>query len=422
MSDVLRLGIAGLGTVGVGVIKLVTNNAETLASRGGSSMAVTAVSARSKGKDRGIDLSPYAWEDDAVALAARDDVDVYVELIGGDSGMAYDSVVKALTLGKTVVTANKALVAVHGVELSNLVETHGGKLYYEAAVAGGIPAIKMVREGLAANNISSVYGILNGTCNYILTEMEANKRSFEDVLQGAIDLGYAEAEPSVDVDGWDAAHKLAILAAISFGGAPDMAKLDVSGIRQVSLQAIEMADELGYKIKLLGVAAMGEKPFVAACAVPKTSSIASVDSSFNAVVINGDPVDEIMIRGRGAGEGPTASAVVADIVDIARGICPPLFGATPMASSNAVETPMSKQMVSFQVQDEPGVMAAISEGLRQSGLSVESMLQRANDSGSADVLIVTHPAAAYAVQAAEASFEGKTFLNAKPLFMRVIAS
>ena len=422
MSDVLRLGVGGLGTVGVGVIKLLTSNAETLAARAGRSLTVTAVSARSQGKDRGVDLSPYAWEDDAVALAARDDVDVYVELIGGDSGMAYDSVVKALTLGKTVVTANKALVAVHGVHLSQLVEEYGGQLFYEAAVAGGIPAIKMVREGLAANIISSVYGILNGTCNYILTEMEANKRSFDDVLQGAIDLGYAEAEPSVDVDGWDAAHKLAILAAISFGGAPDMGKLDVSGIRQVTLESIEMADELGYKIKLLGVATAGEKPFVAACAVPKTSSIASVDSSFNAVVINGDPVDEVMVRGRGAGEGPTASAVVADIVDMARGICPPLFGATPMATLGTQEPPMAKQMVLFQVKDEAGVMAAISEGLSQSGLSVESMLQRANDDGSADVLIVTHPASAAAVQGAELSFEGHSFLNAAPLFMRVIAS
>ena len=422
MSDVLRLGIAGLGTVGVGVIKLVANNADTLTARAGSAVAVSAVSARSKSKDRAVDLTPYAWEDDAVSLAARDDVDVYVELIGGDSGMAYDSVVKALTLGKTVVTANKALVAVHGVELTQLVEKHGGKLYYEAAVAGGIPAIKMVREGLAANEISSGYGILNGTCNYILTEMEANKRSFDDVLQGAIDLGYAEVEPSVDVDGWDAAHKLAILAAISFGGAPDMAKLDVSGIRQVTLESIEMADELGYKIKLLGVASVGEKPFVAACAVPKTSSIAGVDSSFNAVVINGDPVDEVMIRGRGAGEGPTASAVVADIVDIARGISPPLFGGTPMVSVNSNVAPMAKQMVLFQVQDEAGVMAAISEGLSQSGLSVESMLQRANDNGSADVLIVTHPATADAVKGAESSFQGKSFLKAAPLYMRVIAS
>ena len=276
MSEI-RLGIAGMGTVGVGVVKLIADNQADLLSRGGSSMRAVAYSARSSDKDRGVDLSALDFEADPVALAMRDDVDVFVELIGGEEGSALASVSAALKAGKVVVTANKALVAVHGQMLADLVQAHGGKLYYEAAVAGGIPAIKMVREGLAANQINSVYGILNGTCNYILTEMEQRELGFDTVLKEAQELGYAEAEPSVDVDGWDAAHKLAILASLCFGDAPSMDALHVSGIRQVTLSHIKMAKELGFKIKLLGVARAGAAPTVAACAVPIDSSIASVD-------------------------------------------------------------------------------------------------------------------------------------------------
>ena len=422
MSKKLRLGIAGLGTVGVGVAKLLMENAELLSARAGQDLEIVAVCARDQRKDRGIDVSKIGWLTDPVALAQRDDVDVFVELIGGETGPAYDSVVAALKMGKIVVTANKALVAVHGVELSALLNNYGGQLFYEAAVAGGIPAIKLAREGIAANQIDSVFGILNGTCNYILTTMEADQRDFDDVLQGAIELGYAEAEPSVDVDGWDAAHKLAILTAICFGGAPDMDHLSVSGIRSVTLQTISMADELGYKIKLLGFAARDEQPFVAACAVPKSSSIAAVDGSFNAVVFNGRPVDEIMVRGRGAGEGPTASAVVADLIDVARGILPPIFGGTPTNNVTQRSDVMAKQMVAFNVKDEPGVIAAISDCLSQSGLSVESMLQRAGDGEQAHVMIVTHPTDASSVSEAQEILSQKPFMHRQPAFYRVVAS
>ena len=332
----LRLGIAGLGTVGVGVLRLLSDNAAELAARAPLDLRVTAVSARDANRDRGVDLSAYAFESDAGALARRDDVDVVVELIGGTTGAGADAVIEGLRAGKAVVTANKALVAERGAELARLIDEHGGALYYEAAVAGGIPAIKGLREGLVANRIVSVAGILNGTCNFILTKMKDEQRAFDDVLAEAQALGYAEADPSFDIDGVDAAHKLAILSAVAFGGVPDFAAIELEGIRGVALADIEMAEEFGFSLKLLGVAkprasGAGVRQYVAPVLVPLSNPIAGVHDSFNAVVVRGEPVDEVMMRGRGAGEGPTASAVVADIMDFARGINPPLFGALALA-------------------------------------------------------------------------------------------
>ena len=402
----LRLGIAGLGTVGVGVLRLLSDNAAELAARAPLDLRVTAVSARDANRDRGVDLSAYAFESDAGALARRDDVDVVVELIGGTTGAGADAVIEGLRAGKAVVTANKALVAERGAELARLIDEHGGALYYEAAVAGGIPAIKGLREGLVANRIVSVAGILNGTCNFILTKMKDEQRAFDDVLAEAQALGYAEADPSFDIDGVDAAHKLAILSAVAFGGVPDFAAIELEGIRGVALADIEMAEEFGFSLKLLGVAkprasGAGVRQYVAPVLVPLSNPIAGVHDSFNAVVVRGEPVDEVMMRGRGAGEGPTASAVVADIMDFARGINPPLFGALALAggASSTDGTAMGetggaseRRFWRLVVDDRPGVIAEVSQVLSDQALSVEKIVQKDADGSRAHVFILTHAA------------------------------
>ena len=404
-SGELRIGIAGLGTVGVGVLRLLTENHAEISARTGGALRVTAVSARDATRDRGVDLSALAFEADAAALAVRDDVDVLVEVIGGTSGAGADAVMAALRAGKAVVTANKALVAERGAELAALVAEHGGALYFEAAVAGGIPAIKGLREGLAANRVKSVAGILNGTCNFILTKMRAERRAFDDVLAEAQALGYAEADPSFDIDGVDAAQKLAILSAVAFGGVPDFGAIDLRGIRDVTLEDIEMAAEFGFSLKLLGVAkprvvGPGVRQYVAPVMVPLGNPIASVEDSFNAVVVQADPVDEIMMRGRGAGEGPTASAVVADVIDFARGINPPLFGHfTPVGASGAASGAASGEGAAEErrfwrllVDDRPGVIAEVSQVLSEQGLSVEKILQTDADGSRAHIFILTHAA------------------------------
>ena len=404
-SGELRIGIAGLGTVGVGVLRLLTENQAEISARTGGALRVTAVSARDATRDRGVDLSALAFEADAAALAVRDDVDVLVEVIGGTSGAGADAVMAALRAGKAVVTANKALVAERGAELAALVAEHGGALYFEAAVAGGIPAIKGLREGLAANRVQSVAGILNGTCNFILTKMRTERRAFDDVLAEAQALGYAEADPSFDIDGVDAAHKLAILSAVAFGGVPDFGAIDLRGIREVKLEDIEMAAEFGFSLKLLGVAkprvgGPGVRQYVAPVMVPLGNPIAAVEDSFNAVVVQADPVDEIMMRGRGAGEGPTASAVVADIIDFARGINPPLFGhftpvGAPVEASGSVlgeGAAEERRFWRLLVDDRPGVIAEVSQVLSEQGLSVEKILQTDADGSRAHIFILTHAA------------------------------
>ncbi len=325
----LSVAVAGLGTVGAGVLAVLRDNADIVTARAGRPIAVTAVSARDRTRDRGIDVGGLRWYDDPVALAADPGVDVVVEVIGGSEGPARQLVEAALEAGKPVVTANKALLAVHGAELAAIAERAGVALAFEAAVAGGIPAIKAVREGLAANRIGRIAGILNGTCNYILTVMRERGREFSEVLADAQKLGYAEADPSFDVDGIDAAHKLAILAALAFGRPVAFDAVHVEGIRRVSALDIAFAGELGYRIKLLGIARRTEHGIEARvhpCMVPQASPIARVDGVFNAVVAEGDFVGRVMLEGRGAGAGPTASAVVADLIDIARGPRDPGLG------------------------------------------------------------------------------------------------
>ncbi len=397
-KEPLKVGIAGLGTVGVGVVKILTSHANLLASRGGRPFAITAVSARDKTRDRGIDLSAYAWCDDSVDLAARDDVDLIVELIGGSEGSALDLAKATLSNGKSFVTANKALIACHGKELAVLAEQNNASLRYEAAVAGGIPVVKALAEGLAGNDVSGLYGILNGTCNYILTRMEREGLGFGEVLADAQRLGYAEADPTFDIDGIDTAHKTAILAALAFGTAPDMENLPSEGIRNIAPVDIDYAKELGYRIKLLGVARKTEDGIetrVHPAMVSLSAPLAKVMDAINAVVIEGDFVGQTVYEGAGAGEGPTASAVVADMIDIARGNVYPPLGIPVSDLQSLPAIPSDKHTgtyyIRLRVGDEPGVMADITSVLAEQNVSIESMLQRGRcDEGGVYIVLTTH--------------------------------
>jgi homoserine dehydrogenase len=396
MTRPLAIGVAGLGTVGAGVLKLLRDNAGVIAARAGRSIAVTAVAARDRGRDRGVPLDGLRWHEDPVALAGDDTVDVVVELIGGSDGPAKGLVEAALAAGKPVVTANKALLALHGGALAEKADAAGVTLAFEAAVAGGIPAIKGLREGLAANNIARVTGILNGTCNYILTCMRDQGREFADVLAEAQKLGYAEADPSFDIDGVDAAHKLAILAALAFGRPVDFSAVHVEGIRNVTALDIKLAEELGYRIKLLGIAQAvdgGISTRVHPCMVPVSHPIAVVDGVYNAVVAEGDFVGRVVLEGRGAGAGPTASAVVADLIDIARNRVTPVWGASAAALSNTPAVPMDQHTGAYylrlMVLDRPGVVAEITGVLRDHAISLESMIQRGRSPGEAVPIVLT---------------------------------
>lgn len=423
----LAVAVAGLGTVGAGVLKLLRDNAEIVAARAGRPIAVTAVSARDRGRDRGVPLSGLRWYDDPVALAADPKVDVVVELIGGSDGPARALVEAALSAGKPVVTANKALLAVHGAAVAELAEAQGVPLAFEAAVAGGIPAIKAIREGLAANRILSVAGILNGTCNYILTTMREQKREFAEVLAEAQKLGYAEADPSFDIDGIDAAHKLAILAALAFGRPVDFAAVHVEGIREVTAIDIAMAEELGYRIKLLGIARRepgGISTRVHPCMVPVSAPIARVDGVFNAVVAEGDFVGRVLLEGRGAGAGPTASAVVADLIDLARGRHTPVWGAASGALDATAAVPMDRHSGAYylrlMVVDRPGVIADVTAVLRDHGVSLESMLQRGRAPGEAvPVVLVTHDCEEAAMRGAIGRIEALQAVVERPVMIRI---
>jgi homoserine dehydrogenase len=405
----IRVGIAGLGTVGGGVLKVLAADAARLAARAGrKDVKVVAVSARDKAKNRGVDLTSIAWEDNPIALASRSDVDVVVELVGGSEGTARELVSTALSNGKHVVTANKALLAYHGPELAAMAEKANVALKFEAAVCGGIPIVKALREGLIAYEISSLRGILNGTCNYILTEMEATGRAFNEVLGEAQRLGYAEADPTLDVGGGDTAHKLALLASLAFGTLPDIDAVDVSGIQNISPADIAFAAEFGYRIKLLGIAKRtsdGIEQRVHPAMVRARTPLAAVESSFNAVEVKAGEAGPFLFQGRGAGEGPTASAVVADIVDVARGAVSPAFG-RPVAELKKPEKVTREGRISayylrFQVLDVPGVMASVSQHLADEGVSIDSMLQRGRSPGEAvSIVMLTHEAPHIAVERA----------------------
>ncbi len=396
MSGPLNIAVAGLGTVGSGTIRLLREQKDVLAQRCGRPIRVTAVSARDRGRNRDIDISGYDWFEDAEAMAREADAEVVVELIGGSDGIAKAVCEAAISAGRHVVTANKALVALHGTALARAAEDKGVSLAYEAAVAGGIPIIKSLREALAANRIQRIYGILNGTSNYILSTMRESGRSFEEVLAEAQRFGYAEADPSFDVDGVDAAHKLAILTSVAFGTEVDFAGVYTEGIRHVSPLDIEYADELGYRIKLLATARRtehGVEQRVHPCMVPENAAIATVDGVLNAVVAVGDFVGSTVYEGQGAGAGPTASAVAADIVDIARGIRAPTFGVPAAALEKAAAAPMKRHRGSYYIRlmvtDQPGVLAAITASFRDEEVSMESLLQRGRSPDEAVPVVLT---------------------------------
>jgi homoserine dehydrogenase len=394
----LKIAIAGLGTVGAGTARLLRQNAALLERRAGRPLILTAVSARDKGRARGLDLASVRWEENAVALAAAPDVDLVVELIGGSDGVARDLVTAALQRGKHVVTANKALIAHHGAALARLAEDKQVGLVFEAAVAGGIPVLKALREGLSANNVQSIHGILNGTCNYVLTTMRETGRDFADVLAEAQRLGYAEADPSFDIDGIDTAHKLALLAAVAFGTEVDFASVHVEGIRHVSALDIAFAEDLGYRIKLLGLArptANGLEQRVHAAMVPKSAPIAQVDGVFNAVVVEGDFVGRVMLEGRGAGAEPTASAVVADLLDVAAGRAMTSFSGPAAQRKRIPSAPIARHRGAYYVRllvlDRPGVIADVAAALRDEAVSMEQMIQRGRAPGEpVPVVLTTH--------------------------------
>ena len=396
MTQVLRLGIAGLGTVGAGVVKIVQRHANLLQARTGRSIEITAVSARDASKDRGVSLSDYAWEANPVALAKRDDIDVYVELMGGENGPAKTSVEAALASGKDVITANKALLAIHGQELAEKAEAANRVIRFEAAVAGGIPVIKSLTEGLAGNEITRVMGVMNGTCNYILTRMQSQQQSYNALFEECAQLGYLEADPNLDVGGIDAAHKLALLSSIAFGTRPNFDGIEIEGIQQISLDDIDQADDMGYRIKLLGVAqrtARGLEQRMQPCLVPKDSPLGQLEGGTNMVVIDGDAVEQIVLRGPGAGEGPTASAVMGDVCDLARGLHISTFGrpATSLQKATPAVTGLpAPYYLRLGLLDKPGALAKVAAILGDAGVSIDRMRQYGHTESTAPVLIVTH--------------------------------
>lgn len=425
MSQPLRLGIAGLGTVGIGVVRIVRQHAALLKARSGRDITISAVSARSRDKDRGVPLEGYAWESDPVALAVRDDVDVFVELMGGSEGPALLATEAALKAGKHVITANKAMLALHGQSLAEQAEDAGLSLRYEAAVAGGIPVVKALTEGLAGNEITRVMGVMNGSCNYILTRMEDSGLSYQDIFAEADGLGYLEADPQLDVGGIDAAHKLAILAAIAFGTRVNFDAIDLEGIERISIEDITAAADMGYKIKLLGVAQMtgrGLEQRMQPCLVPDTSPLGQLQGGTNMVVLEGHAVEQIVLRGPGAGEGPTASAVMADVMDIARGFALPVFGqpaATLKDAKPATSVLPAPYYLRMGLVDKPGALAKITTVLGDAGVSIDRMRQYGHADTAAPVLFVTHKATRAAIDTALDAMEGTGVLASPPVALRI---
>lgn len=425
MGETFRIGIAGLGTVGVGVVEILQKNQSLIQKRSGKAIDIVNIQARDQSKDRGVDLSPYQWTSDIDELL--DGIDCIVELIGGEQGPAKDIVEKALSKGIHVVTANKALMAHHGYELAVLAEGNTAELKYEAAVAGGIPIIKTLKEGLAANTIERVFGILNGTCNYILSEMQETGRSFEDVLKEAQDKGYAEADPTFDVDGIDTAHKIALLTSIAFGVKPDLEDLPTTGIRHITAEDLIYAEELGYRIKLFGICRKIQDKLVKTvepCLVPMAHTISAVDGVLNAVYLDGDFVGTNLSVGFGAGAGATASAVVADLIDLARDTRQTVFGVPAHELQDARWGDIGELYARFYlrivVADEPGVLAEISSIMRDHDVSMEAVLQRGQGGHNpVSVVITSHEAKQSNITKAIEVLSEKDILVESPCLIRI---
>ena len=427
MARTINIAIAGLGTVGAETYRIIKEESDFLKTRSSANFNVVAVSAKSKDKKRDIDLTGADWITDCRDMADIDNIDVVIELVGGSEGVAKELVEKAITNGKSVITANKALVATHGNNIGELVAKHDVMFGYEAAVAGGIPIIKTIREGLASNRIGKIYGILNGTCNYILSVMRETGQEFEDILADAQRLGYAEADPSFDVDGVDAAHKLAILSAIAFQTPINFSGVYVEGIRLISPIDIDFATELGYRIKLLGIGELlgdGLQQRVRPCLVSVNVPIAQVEDVFNAVAAEAEGLGTSLSYGRGAGAGPTSSAVLSDLLDFANNRRTSFLGT---ADSELVVRPIQElQKLSgsyylrLQVYDRPGVLADLTAVFRDKGVSVEALLQRGrNPDGTVPVVLTTHETSEEAIQKSLAEFEKIENVVEKPCILPI---
>ncbi|ADO43546.1 homoserine dehydrogenase [Ketogulonicigenium vulgare] len=425
MTAPLRLGIAGLGTVGTGIIRIIQEHGQMLAARAGRPVQIVAVSARSNNKDRGVALDGYAWESDPVALAKRDDIDVFVEVMGGHEGPARAATLAALDSGKDIVTANKALLAIHGNEIAAKAEGAGRVLRFEAAVAGGIPVIKALTEGLAGNRITRVMGVMNGSCNYILTRMESAGLTYEEVFEEARALGYLEADPQLDVGGIDAGHKLSLLSAIAFGSKVDFNAVELEGIGAITIEDIRHAADLGFRIKLLGVAQLtgrGLEQRMTPCLVPAHSPLGQLQGGTNMVVLEGDAVGQIVLRGPGAGSGPTASAIMSDVIDIARGIRMPTFGipATSLVAQPAARSAVpAPYYIRMQLDDKPGALAKVARILGDNGISIDRMRQYGHDGSAAPVLIVTHKTMRSAVELALEALPQTAVVTGETVALRI---
>ena len=427
MARTINIAIAGLGTVGAETYRIITEESDFLKARSSANFNVVAVSAKSRDKKRDVDLTGTEWITDCRDIADINNIDVVIELVGGSEGVAKELVEKSITNGKSVITANKALVATHGNNIGKLVAKHDVMFGYEAAVAGGIPIIKTIREGLASNRIDKIYGILNGTCNYILSVMRETGQEFEDILADAQRLGYAEADPAFDVDGVDAAHKLAILSAIAFQTPINFSGVYVEGIRLISPIDIDFATELGYRIKLLGIGELlgnGLQQRVRPCLVPINIPIAQVEDVFNAVAAEAEGLGTSLSYGRGAGAGPTSSAVLSDLLDFANNRRTSFLGA---ADSELVARPVQElQKLSgsyylrLQVYDRPGVLADLTAVFRDKGVSVEALLQRGrNPDGTVPVVLTTHETSEAAIQKSVAEFEKLENVVEKPCILPI---
>ena len=426
----LTIAIAGLGTVGAEAARILQQSTDLLENRCGRKLTLTAVSARNKSRDRGFSMENITWHDNAADLASLNNVDIIVELIGGEGGIAKELVETALKNGKHVVTANKALIAHHGLELSKTAENNNLALAFEAAVAGGIPILKAIREGFTANTIKRVTGILNGTCNYILDQMEITGKDFDTVLTEAQKLGYAEADPTFDVDGIDTAHKLAILTSLAYGTAPDLDSVHIEGIRNITFADIEYAAQLGYRIKLLGAARPTEHGIeqrVHPTMVKDNESLAQVPDVFNAIALEGDAVGTAFLQGRGAGAGPTASAVIADILDIARGNTSNAFSTPASMLKPLKPAPIDTHSGAYYLRlaaiDKPGVLSAVSTALSKEGISIEQMIQRGHAPGEpVQLVMITHPTVEAHMQAALTQIEKLEFIKEPPHMIRIKAT
>ena len=427
MTQALRVGLAGLGTVGGGVVKLLSEHKALLEARAGRPIVLAGVAALEMPKPLAALLKGVLWHDDARKLAASSDIDVMVELIGGADGIAKTIAETALGAGKSLVCANKALIAKHGVALATLAEQKGVALQFEAAVAGGIPILKAIREGLAGNRFQRVYGILNGTCNYILTGMEEKRAEFATVLAEAQKLGYAEADPAADVDGHDAANKLAILTSLAFGTPVSLESIYVEGIRNVSALDISFAAELGYRITLLAIARMtdhGLEQRVHPCMVRLDKPVAQVMGVLNAVVAEGDFVGQTVFEGPGAGERATASAVVSDLIDIARGHTSHPFSVPVAKLVKLPAASMDKHVGAYYVRlivnDLPGVLAEIARMFAEAEVSIESVLQRGRAPGeNVPLILTTHECMEASMMQVRDRLTKTKAVVEKPAFIRI---